>query len=126
MKIVSPYTYDYTEYKGLCCDEPSLTVPDQSFTIKELLIRYTSGTMPPVYRDGYYEEDDEIDIDNVNPMERGDFDLVDAQQLSDEIREQQRIRSKQDSDAGGRPAKRTGSAEKENTVQSEELQDSSE
>lgn len=60
--------------------EPSssetLTVPDQSLTVKDILRRFTAGSLDPsqIHRPGQY--DDSPDIDNpVTPFE----DLTDAQ-----------------------------------------------
>lgn len=60
--------------------EPSssetLTVPDQSLTVKDILRRFTAGSLNPseIHRPGQY--DDSPDIDNpVTPFE----DLTDAQ-----------------------------------------------
>lgn len=52
--------------------EASKTEPDQSYTVKELLTRYTSGTMPPVSLNGNY--DDELDpndrrVENLHRMD---------------------------------------------------------
>lgn len=46
-------------------DKPSLTVPGQTLSLKELLNRFTRGqsveTFQPVYDDGYYPETDRLD-----------------------------------------------------------------
>lgn len=38
-----------------------LTVPDQSYTVRELLTRFTAGTMPPLHSNGEYEYDSSYD-----------------------------------------------------------------
>jgi hypothetical protein len=57
----------------------SCTVPDQSYTIDELLRRYTSGTLPPVIQNGVYDSDSENFDDDVDltPLERNDLDRFD-------------------------------------------------
>lgn len=39
--------------------EPSLTVPDESLSIQEILVRFTRGTLPPIEKQPRYEEDQE-------------------------------------------------------------------
>lgn len=56
-------------------DQPSETIPDQSLTIKQILQRFTAGTLPPIQKETYYEENP--DIDDPDPMYRPDFDFVD-------------------------------------------------
>ncbi|UPW41577.1 hypothetical protein [Peromfec virus RodF8_52] len=54
----------------------SITVPDQSYTVRELMMKHMSGAMPPVVRDGIYqsfEDEDDIDI-----TQSPDFDITDA------------------------------------------------
>ena len=60
--------------------EPSssetLTVPDQSLTVKDILRRFTAGSLDPsqIHRPGQYDESPDID-NPVTPFE----DLTDAQ-----------------------------------------------
>lgn len=54
---------------------PSETVPDQSYTIRELLLKFTSGVMPPVSKNVHYEDED---FDQYSPTNDLDFDLADA------------------------------------------------
>lgn len=63
-------------------ETPSQTVPDMSYTIKELLERHTNGSMPPVYREAIYQE---LDNWEVNPMVKPDFELSDLQELKDHV-----------------------------------------
>lgn len=55
----------------------SETVPDQSYTVRDLLERFASGTMPSVGKDGFFY--DESDVVNwvTDPTLRPDFDLAD-------------------------------------------------
>jgi len=64
-------------------NEPSLTVPDQSYTIKELLMRFTSGGMPAIAKTGTYEEDPTFE--DLDPTRLGDFDLADLTELQIEF-----------------------------------------
>lgn len=61
---------------------PSLTVPDASFTVRQLLDRFTTGNVPAIAREGYYENED---WDDYSPMNDHDFDLTDAQNLRDQL-----------------------------------------
>lgn len=85
MKVKTFMNYNHEEHPGQCDFSPSLTVPDMSYTIRELLERFTAGTMPPIARQSYYEESP--DIDNPDPLDNGNFDLVDAMELRDEMRQ---------------------------------------
>lgn len=82
MKIRSCYTYDPDEQQYEENTLPSETCPDQSFTVRELLARFTSGTMPPVSREGNYDEDPEFDT--FDDSQRNDLELVDVYHLYDE------------------------------------------
>ncbi|QCS36964.1 hypothetical protein [Tortoise microvirus 35] len=65
--------YDYSSYSPL----PSLTVPDESLTVSELLDRYAKGQPLGV---PYYEPrypDNEPDFDDFDPTEYGNYDLAD-------------------------------------------------
>lgn len=84
MKIKSVFTYDHKEHPGQTFTLPSETVPDMSYSIRELLARFTAGTMPPVARDVYYEENP--DINNPDPVDSPNFDIVDAYELRDKLR----------------------------------------
>lgn len=62
------------------CSSESLTVPDQSLTVKEILRRYSNGMLPSgIYMDSGFEDDDESDLDDdyVSPEMRQDKDLTD-------------------------------------------------
>lgn len=43
MKFQSAGTYDYRRFPGEINNEPSMTVPDQTMSLKELLERYARG-----------------------------------------------------------------------------------
>lgn len=60
--------------------EPSLTVPNQSLSVRDILQRYTMGAMiPEVSHSVYY--DGEEDFDAVDPRLDRDFDLSDISRL---------------------------------------------
>ena len=49
--------YTHRQSRGMLTTEVSQAVPDQSYSIKELVRRYKVGTAPPVQRQGYYDDD---------------------------------------------------------------------
>lgn len=71
--FVTQYSFLPDKYQGEINEEPSLTVPDMSFTVSELLERFT--TMPEIMRQGIY--DDDPNFDDALPY---DVDLVDIQE----------------------------------------------
>lgn len=84
----SNYTFDFdkpgdTEF----FTEPSLTEPDQCYTVQELLNRHISGSLPDISQPYYYDTDvqDPHGFDNVDPTMRPDFDLADYASLSDNL-----------------------------------------
>ncbi len=65
---------------GLKCVGESVTVPDDSYTIKELILRFNSGCMPAIGRNVIY--DDDPDFECIDPTCSPDFDLVDHSELT--------------------------------------------
>lgn len=64
--------------------EPSLTVPNQSLSVRDILQRYTMGTMiPEMSRSVYY--DGLEDFDQSDETLKPDFDLSDATRISQEV-----------------------------------------
>lgn len=57
--------YNQPKSPGMTFTQVSQAVPDQSYSIKELVRRYKVGTAPPVQRQGYY--DDEPSFENIMP-----------------------------------------------------------
>lgn len=55
---------------------PTETVPDQSYTISEIINRFTGGILPNIQRNVSFDEDPTFDSDDIT--RRPDFDLVDA------------------------------------------------
>ena len=84
MKFATPYTYDFLLDRGEFFTEKSMTVPDQSYTIREILERFTSGIAPPLMRESSYDEDDYITDENID-YERNFEDITDALSSSADI-----------------------------------------
>lgn len=64
--IINQHTYRMKNHRRYETNaKPSLTVPGQTLSLKELLARYTRGqsveTFTPIYDDGYYPETDRMD-----------------------------------------------------------------
>lgn len=77
MKIRNHFNYDPSVSFETVVG-PSMAVPDQSYTVKELFERMVRGL--PLddrisQRATYYDDDE--DIDNPDPTQRPDFDLTD-------------------------------------------------
>jgi hypothetical protein len=79
MHFLTPYLFDVSA--PVCAEpaqtEPSMTVPDQSLTVAEILDRYTRGIAPPCAHTPIYDDRDDLGFDDVNPVDRPDFDLSD-------------------------------------------------
>ena len=80
--FVTPYTYD--PKSKICFEKPNLheseTVPNQTFTIQEIITRFTGGIMPNVNRKIEFDQEDlrNENFDAIDPTRRPDYDLVDA------------------------------------------------
>lgn len=75
------YTYNHLESPGEINNEPSLTVPDMSNTIQELLSRYTRLNE---YQVGASYDGDDVDFDDP-VMSNKNFDLLDIQDKQQEL-----------------------------------------
>ena len=87
MKVLSYLSYSPDKVKYEETSDEVVTVPDQSYTVRELLENFTSNIPPSLnmYEDqGSFDENDEFGYD---PIGDRDFDLVDLQQLRAEIDE---------------------------------------
>ena len=87
MKVLSYLSYQPEAVKYEETSDEVITVPDQSYTVRELLESFTSNIPPSLkeYEDqGLFDENDEFGYD---PIGDRDLDLVDLQQLRDEIDE---------------------------------------
>ena len=62
----------------------SLTVPDQSFTVQEILLKFTSGIPLNIGLEVEYEGDDPS-FDDIDETRQPDFDLADATNALNQI-----------------------------------------
>jgi hypothetical protein len=87
MKVLNYLSYSPDEVKYEETSDEVVTIPDQSYTVRELLENFTSNIPPSLnmYEDqGLFDENDEFGYD---PIGARDLDLVDLQQLRAEIDE---------------------------------------
>lgn len=91
MKLLNRFTYvpDLPSHFEFTEGETE-TVPDQSYTISEIITRFTGGIMPSIGKQIRYDEDPSFDSHDLNA--RPDYDLVDAfqdmKELSDKFLEE--------------------------------------
>lgn len=76
MEFRTPYNFKLEDRDCETITDPSMTVPDMSYTIPELFARFAAGRSVPVFDKGYYSGVDP-DLDDFDPTESGDFDLAD-------------------------------------------------
>lgn len=79
--FLTPYSYDHKAKR--CYEHPkgdTKTVPNQSFTINEIITRFTGGVMPNINRKVSYDQEDlrNEDWDQFDVTRRPDYDLADA------------------------------------------------
>lgn len=79
-KILTPLTYDcekgFKEVYDLV-NEPSLTIPDETLSIQEMLYRFTNGIVDFEMRNAIYDDDNVTIDDDVNPVNDCELSLSD-------------------------------------------------
>lgn len=92
--LVDQSTYNYLDHPGELNLEDSLTIPDQSYNIADIVQRFTMGQPLNIsQRTPFYLGSE--DFNDIDPTAAPDFDLVDADNLSREMAENQQLRYKQ-------------------------------
>lgn len=81
-KVLNPLNYDPSLFPGEINTQPSLTIPDQTLSLREILDRYASGR--PV--EGRASYSDFYDEDNFHPDPRT-LDLEELYQLAQKSQE---------------------------------------
>ena len=84
-KVHNSLNYNYEEHPGKQFDQPSMTVPDQSMTIREIMDRYARGLDVGGKMEELWEDED--GSDGINPKT---LDLVDLQIMK--IRNEEKIK----------------------------------
>lgn len=89
-KINTPLNYNFEDYKYKP-DGVSMTIPDMSYSLKELVDKFTLGNLPvDVVRSVMYS--DNPDFDDFIAHEYGDFDLTDYAREMNKLRELHSLR----------------------------------
>lgn len=92
--FVTPYNYTDLPEKVVQeeVSEEVLVEPSDAYTIRELIYRLAMGmTVPSGPNSGEYPDKDQ-DFDDDLPTERGDFDLADYAQMSEELRSRYQVK----------------------------------
>jgi hypothetical protein len=88
MKVKNSLNYDYTEQKGEVNTLPSMTIPDQTMSIRTIVDRYARG-LPVTAFTPVYEGEDYIPDPKT-------LDLVERQELAEHLKaEVESIKSRQ-------------------------------
>ena len=89
-KVINYLEYNHKENQGEINTLKSETVPNQAFTVREVLLRFNNGTLPNIVQPVYYDDTD--DFDNIDPTQNPAFDMVDAENILKEINNNQKER----------------------------------
>lgn len=84
MKIRTNYSnYDPSRYIE-DVDSSSETVPDQSLTVQDILRRFQNGTITneELYRQGFYDDNPDIDSEEIYAEDLTDIDAAKAETFS--------------------------------------------
>lgn len=109
-KVITPRTYN--PEKGVrAISDRTMTVPDQSLTVKQILDRFGCG-MPPVgvLHDPVYSEDPDGDFDDnyISPDVKQNFDLTDIDEIKTNAKHAERklseLRAKEEAEELNRKA----------------------
>ena len=76
--------FNYTRPKGRSIPSASLTIPDQSYTLQDLLMKFTKGIAPPVMRKCTYDDERKYG-DTVDPFNRLDVDIFEAHEIAEQV-----------------------------------------
>lgn len=90
--MINYLEYNHTEHLGEINTAESETIPNQAFTVKEVLLRFNQGTLPNIVQPVYYDDTD--DFDNIDPTLNPAFDMVDADNILNEINNNRKERGK--------------------------------
>lgn len=97
---------------GEAVNSKSMTVQDESYTIRELLDRHTQGLMPPVGLSPEYDYDGEATHEDDVTFRKTDLDLTDIDEMAKKVKKTTEKVKKQ-------RAKHDGSSDRTSTVKDE-------
>ncbi len=83
-RFITAYNFDPTMYKGEINELKSETIQGQALSVKDVLIRFSRGTLPNIEFPTYYDGEDP-DFDADDPTLRPDFDLSDTDNIQEYI-----------------------------------------
>lgn len=82
---------NYNNYKSVTdkekVDPVSMTVPNETYSLRQIVEKFSREYPKNMLRTGYFDTNDEYDFDDIDPTRSGDFDLVDALELKGKIQE---------------------------------------
>lgn len=82
---------NYNNYKSIedfeWCDPISVTIPNETYSLREIVERFSREYPKHLMRNGYYDDvnENDPDFDDVDQTRLPDFDLVDAYELKQVI-----------------------------------------
>lgn len=82
-RVINYLEYNHLKHPGEINTLETETVPNQAFTVKEVLLRFNNGTLPNIVQPVYYDDTD--DYDNIDPTQNPAFDMVDAENILKQI-----------------------------------------
>lgn len=86
VKIVNWNNYKIT--RGEVFTNPSMTVPDESYTIQEILEKYSRGINLNIERQGEYDNSDDFDIIDQRQLVKDYADIPEVVYLQNEIKKE--------------------------------------
>lgn len=121
MQFITPFNYyEQTSDEVLYefNDEPSMTVPDQSLTIEQILIKFAHGEPLNLGSSYYYETDDvNASFDDLDVTRSDGFDLADASMQQASL-ERNKQRASEEEEERQRQAQQGAKSEKETPADS--------
>lgn len=83
-KATRQLEFNPDNYPGEIIDELSETIPGQAYTVNEVLLKFSQGTLGNIGMPNYYDFNEEIEVnddifDSFDPTLNPDFDLSDAE-----------------------------------------------
>ena len=96
MKFRTYYTQNEKDYETI--SDEIIVEPSMAYTIRETVKRISSGLSVPGSQENLDYPDEDQTFDDVDPTSSGDFDMVDAKRMSEDIEDriQQSLKKSKD------------------------------
>ncbi|AXH73068.1 MAG: hypothetical protein [Microviridae sp.] len=65
---------------------PSMTIHNDTYSLRDIMEKFSREYPKNLERNGYYDDVDENDFDDIDITRQPDFDLVDAHELRDNLK----------------------------------------